>query len=446
MRALFQTQLSNYTTDGFFDLACDSGWNMVINRARQMLKIDPELFIDVMGPEEHQLIDVPIDVNPDVFSSSRVRYIEHFIIPNALITRYDFNVDHVVRRLDLKAHRYNEDLRYDFVYINDPMLLRHFRAMFFTYGGYLPKFFVHSHFVDCPNNPKFPVEASLWLGQCEAALKADYNFWQCQSAYDEFIDEMERCFQPELVHEVMRKSTPWDDGYSIEEMRLDVDESKIRFDIEAFRRTIEGKTVVFVPNRIGGKGRSSDYTQCGRFMFEILPELWKKRTDDGKKECDFVVIAGNPSQKFSNQELIDECGRFGFINLVDGTFNRDEYRWLAQELGKGSHIGFGGYVIDSYGGTASRELVEMGLMPAWARKFEYERTAIEASKKYPEIVNYLFEPDFSNAVDVMSKIIDLSIKHRERFVIEYQKIVRELCSFEKSTPKIYEVICNVLKK
>lgn len=445
MRMLIQLQLSNYTPQGQFDLACDSGWQMCVGRAREMLKLDKNLFIDLLGPERFQLITEPESINSDVFETGRLNYIEQYVMPNAPATRYDFNFEHVVLRLNLKEHRKNLALKYDVILINDPCLLVHFRAAFHLYAGYLPKMICHSHFVDVPSNPKFPTEISLWMGQMEAALKADYNFWQCESALQEFLVEMKK-WMPKHVKVVKAKSSAWDDGYSIEEMNLPINMVNVRFDTEAFQRTIVGKTVIFVPNRIGGGGRSSDYTQCGRFMFDVLPELWKRRTDDGQKECDFVVIAGNPNQKFSNDELDAKCGRYGYLQLVSGTFNRDEYRWLAHELGKTAQLALGWYTQDTFGGTASRELLDSGMMPVWVDMFEYSSIAEEVAKAHLPVTEYLCCSDFSNAVDVLNSLIDLDVRHRIKFAEEYQRIVRARSSFEVTTPIAYEMIKKIVKK
>lgn len=430
---LVQLQLSNYTREGLFDLACDSGWQMVINRAREMLKLDADLRIDVLGPERHQLIADPERVTPDVTCHERVRYVEQRIEPNAIVTRYDFNMEHVVVRLNLRKHRLNPELRYDVVIINDPMLLRHFRTAFFIYAGYLPKFVVHSHFVDATSNPKFPTEVSLWLGQCEAALKADWNFWQCQSAFDEFIDEMSHTFTTEHVNEVCGKSSPYDDGYSIEEMNMPIDERNLRFDVGGFTRLIKDRPVVFVPNRIGGRGRSSDYTQCGRFMFEVLPKLHRLVPD-------LVVLAGNPNQKFSNDELVETCGKHGYVKLVDGAFNRDEYRWIARELGRNAGIVVGLYNADCYGSTASRECIEMGMMPFWCDNYEYATVARSVGV---EATTYLCRPDLSNAAEILSSLLHLNVQHRAGLADAYRSIVRKVSSFEKTTPAAYAKIREV---
>jgi hypothetical protein len=433
-KLLIQTQLSNYNSQGKFDLACDSGWNMMMGRVREMLKLNPDLYIDIMGPYydydgQNQLVEEPWKVNKDIFDSGRVLYIQHWIIPNALVTRYDFDFDNLSYVLKLEGHKKDASLRYDAVYINDPMHLRNFKVLFYSSGGYRPKFYVHSHFVDNPTCPKFPLEASLWLGQCEAAIRADYNFWQCESAMNVFFNEMKDFYKEELVEYTKLKSTPWDDGYSSTEISSTVNVDNLRYDkmIDEFNVKTSGKCVIFVPNRIGGKGRSSDYTNCGKFMFEILPELRKLRDD-------FVVIAGNPSQRFTNNELETLCGENGYINLVPETFNRDEYKYIVGL----SDIVVGLYDQDSYGSTASRECVDLGCVPLWIDNFEYSVLSREAG--YTE---YLAKPDFSDIASKTSQLIDL-VKNRDPklFVTKkhLQRVIREKCSYESTTPKMMQIM------
>lgn len=426
-RLLCQTQLSNYTPDGRWVLECDSGWQMCMGRIRQMLKLNPDLQVDIMGPclnldGQCQVVTPPHSINPDLFETGRVRYLEHWIQPNALATRYDFDYDSIGQvTLKLGNHKSNPNLRYDAVYINDPMHLRNFKALFMLMGGYRPNFYVHSHFVDVPSCPKFPTEASLWLGQCEAAIKADFNFWQCESAMHEFFIEMAKVYQPAIVKVVKDRSLPWDDGYSQEEITAPVDENQLRFTKKQWDARTQGKVVIFVPNRIGGKGRSSDYTNCGKFMFELLPRLREVRQD-------FVVICGNPSQKFTNEELEQWCAADGYVSLVPDAFTRDEFKFVASH----SDIAVGLYDQDTYGGTAARECVELGCMPLWLATNEYLSIAREADVDSLALV----KKDFSNLTEVLGAMIDDFRNYRAGMLAHLpslQRTVRERCSYEETT-------------
>lgn len=422
-RMLIQTQLSNYDTKGKFILECDSGWQMTMGRVREMLKLVPDLHIDVMGPLQDTLITHPSDINPDLWENygddgdQRLKYIEHRILPNALVTRYDFDWAHIAIELNLGMQKIGRAHKYDIVYLNDPMHLRNFMAMFHVIGGYKPKFVVHSHFIDNPSCPKFPTEASLWMGQVEAARKADVNFWQCESAMNIFFDEMGKEYQPHVVTEVKAKSMPWDDGYSSEEITTPVVKENLRFDVSKFEEVTRGKVVIFVPNRIGGRGRSSDYTNCGKFMFDILPGLRAQRKD-------FVVFAGNPSQKFFNHELEKECGPNGYVSLVPDAFNRDEFKYIASK----SHLALGLYDQDSYGGTVARECIELGCLPVWPHLYEYASIADLA--EYP----FTCAGDFSDLVVKMSQAMD-TIKRfaASSYEEKLQRVVRSRCSYEETT-------------
>jgi len=416
-RLLIQTQLSNYDTSGRFILEADSGWQMTMGRVRQMLKLVPDLSIDVMGPTESQLITVPQKLNADLFQQyeGRLRYVPHHILPNALATRFDFDFNGVGRALDLNVNN-----KYDCVYVNDPMQLRNLKVLFHLKGGYQPKFFVHSHFIDNPECPKFPTDTSLWLGQCEAAMRADYNFWQCESSMNVFFDSFARVFNNDSLAMVKAKSSPWDDGYSLDEINSRIDVKNCRFDLNDFKQLTAGKVVIFVPNRIGGKGKSSDYTNCGKFMFEILPVLRRLRQD-------FVVIAGNPNQKFSNQELVETCGKNGYLSLVPDALTRDEFKLVV----KNSDIAVGLYDQDSYGGTVARECVDLGCLPLWIDNYEYSAIAKDAG------YDMLAKSDFSDIVDTTDRLIDIVRSlglYKSKFVEKIRKVVRARCSYEETTP------------
>jgi hypothetical protein len=421
LRILVQTQLSNYDTNGLFILEADSGWQMVMGRVREMLK-DPDVRqIDIMCPSPAQLKTLPNQIYPLFKNDSRVRYIFHKVVPNALATRYDFNFEKLE---DVLA----TEKPYTHVYINDPMLLRNFRALFFLKMGYMPKFIVHSHFIDNPECPKFPVEASLWMGQLEAALKADWNFWQCESALEIFLESAGKWLQPHLVEEIRQKSSPWDDGYSQAEITTPPNMNNVRFSLE---NTPDDIVTIFVPNRVGGMGRSSDYTNCGKFLFEIANELWQERQD-------FMIIAGNPSQKFSNDELNNLCQPY--VKLFDGPPTRDEYRYI----GRKADIAVGLYDQDSYGGTAARELVELGCLPVWIDRYEYSRIGREAG--------FARAQELSDVKNLLSRTIDY-VKNRNTGGVYHEldikkedmlkNVVRDRCSYESTTPKAMEIMKSV---
>lgn len=419
MRLLIQTQLSNYDSNGQFILEADSGWQMTMGRVRQILRLVKNLKIDVMGPLLDQLITSPFVLNNDLFEEyhDRLSYIPHKIIPNALATRFDFDFDGLSNVIKF----YDASEPYDAVYINDPMHLRNFKALFELKAKYQPKFFVHSHFIDNPECPKFPKDASLWFGQCEAALRADFNFWQCESSMNVFFDSFSKYFSSDQLNLVKRKSAPWDDGYSSEEINSKINFDNIRFDQGKFKELIDNKIVIFVPNRIGGKGRSSDYTNCGKFMFEILPQLRELRDD-------FIVIAGNPNQKFSNQELYQMCGKYGYVSLVHNALTRDEFKFIV----KNSDISIGLYDQDSYGGTVARECIELGCLPLWLDNYEYSTIANHAN------YNFIANPDFSNIVSVIDRLM-FEIKTnndswRRNIIDKLKSVVQNRCSYEQTTP------------
>jgi len=437
-RLLIQTQLSNFNDKYKSVLECDSGWQMVMGRVREMLKLNPDLHIDVMGPDmdegHEQCVTHPYDVNPDLWDAhayryglggvERLRYLGCKVLPNALVTRYDFDWPRVTQSLDVGMHKLDPSIRYDAVYMNDPMHLRNFKAMFHVIGGYQPKFYVHSHFVDLPTVPKFPKEASLWLGQCEATIRADHNFWQCDSAMNQFFNEMGDWFMPRIVEEVRSKSTPWDDGYSATEITSPIDNSNMRFTVDEWQQKTHNKVVLFFPNRISPS--SGDYTNGMKFMFELLPEIRKQAQD-------FVVVCGNPNFKFINEELLQRCGKDGYVKLHDHTLNRDEFKFVARN----SHVALGLYDKDTYGGTAARECVELGCMPLWLENFEYSSLAREALVGHHALTPANFSTFVQDTVNLIKAVRHDDIHEaRERL----KKTIRRRCSYEMTTPAAMKIM------
>jgi hypothetical protein len=419
-RLLIQTQLSNYDTNGFFILACDSGWQMMLGRVREILKLVPDIQIDILMPKRKTLLTQPEQITPDLFKTGQVHLIEIDILPNALATRYDFNFEEISNKLVFDHKEYG---KYTHVFINDPMLLRNYKALFMLQAKYRPKFICHSHFIDNVESPKFPQEASLWFGQMEAAYKADVNFFQCESAMNIFFESASKWLTQEKLDEIKAKSWPWDDGYSHDEMSSPINFDNIRFDLEKFIEDTQGKTILFVPNRVGGsyKGqyRSSDYTNCGKFLFEIMPELWKCRQD-------FVVIAGNPNQKFTNDEVAELCP--AYYKLVDDAFNRDEYKMLCRV---GHDISVSLYSMDAFGGTSNRELLDLGSIPLMTNCNEY--ADIAKNVDWPQ--ELMINSDLSNALEVTNRLIEFV---KESIELGYLERWKDLFSNEVYRRSAYE--------
>jgi hypothetical protein len=241
----------------------------------------------------------------------------------------------------------------------------------------------------------------------------------------EFIVEMQEWFHDEHVNNVHKKSMPWDDGYSIEEITSHVNYENVRFSIFNFLKKIKDKVVIFFPNRISPS--SDDYTRGMKFMLEVLPTL--RRYSDN-----FVVVAGNPNMKLSNKELDNRCSEFGYYKLHKHTLNRDEYKLVASL----SDIVVGLYdeKSDAYGGTASRECIELGSIPLWPRVNEYEKIACKA-----KFNDFLVKPDLSDIVSSTLLLIDYVRTFKEEVKISQQRlkdVVRQTCSFESTTKTAME--------
>ena len=213
-RILMQLQLSNYApvenVGNHFILSADSGYQMMAGRIYEMLKFDPELIIDIILPEKSTIGEDPLELvrRSLRYEESLCKRLKLWFVDiptNAIQSRHHFNTN------EMKAILV--DGRYDVIYINDPLHLKKYKSLCYTFKK-KPKFIVHSHFIDNPECPKFPTDVSMWHSQVEAAIEADYNFWQCESAYKIFIESMKKDYSERLVQTVMSKSSPWDDGYS----------------------------------------------------------------------------------------------------------------------------------------------------------------------------------------------------------------------------------------
>jgi len=161
-------------------------------------------------------------------------------------------------------------------------------------------------------------------------------------------------------------------------------------------------------------------------MFELLPELRRHRKD-------FVVLAGNPSQKFFNHELEEMCGPNGYVSLVPDSFTRDEFKVVASN----ADISLGLYDQDTYGGTVARECVELGCLPLWLDNFEYSGIVRSAFEDGADVKAVLAKPDFSNFVEVALNLLSTFDSDRAEvfnWVSALRNVVRKRCSYESTTP------------
>lgn len=413
---LIAPQYSNYNREGIYMLHADSSANMTFNKLREMLRLDPKLTVDVLVPERDQTLVQPEELTKDIKGIERVTFLRQRLANNALKTRFDFKYDEVLAMLQSRP-------KYTHVYLMDPMLVRNFKAMFHISLKYRPFIICNSHFIDDPRNPVVPAEVQYWYGQVEGHIKADLNVWQCSSALETFCAAANEDFKTDLVQKIVDKSYSWDAGYSAKEMSTPVDEAAAT---KRFLHQIpKDKIIVFVPNRMGGTingvQRSFDYTNAGKFVLEVVNEVWKKRQD-------FVVIAGNPNQKITNAEIEERVPAYLRL-LEDGTFERHEYMYVARN----SDIVVGLFNVDSYGGTAWRECVDQGCTPLLADCYE-QHTLLEKA----HIPDHLrVKADISNAADAFDSLLNYVKAHGKDNDVQVlmSDLVKKECSFERTTKK-----------
>lgn len=378
MKILWQLQLSNYTPEGKFVLTADSNWQMFATKVAQVTQRNDDVYVDVVVPELKQCLEDPRELLVDLgVNMERVKFIHAPIIPNAPATRYDFSYK-------LMETCLTPITQYTHVYVNDPLMMPHYRALFHL-NKHRPQFILQTHFLDSPIARVVDAPLAYWYGTIDACDKADVFLWHCKSMQDVFEAALNVEFKRDVVDRLMGKSDVWKDGYSITEIRKPVNLENLRFD----PTTLEGKTVVWVPNRVGGLGKSFDYTNNGKFLFDAIPKLWSERQD-------FIVIAGNPNQKISNDEIAAACP--AYVKLTQGALNRDEYRWLSQR----ANIVVGMYTNDTNGGLASLEAIEHHAVPLFPDIYEYQ-TYFNAVK-WPQHLRV--KDDLSNADEVLSKLLD----------------------------------------
>lgn len=415
-KILWQLQLSNYTKEGKFVLSADSNWQIFITKALELIKLDENIHIDVLLPELDDCLESPIKALYDLGIS--LKNVHPIFIPiqaNALVTRYDFPWKTILNCIKPYLDSYTH------VYINDPLLLPHYKALFYINTKNKPKWILQTHFLDSPMARVVDDDISYWHGTIEACTKADIFLWHCKTMQNVFKQALLKEHNDEFVNSLMKKSDVWKDGYSITEITKPINMDNVRFNLTEKCGT---KTIVWVPNRVGGLGKSFDYTNNGKFLFESIPELWKSRQD-------FVVLAGNPNQKISNDEIAKNCP--AYVKLVDGPLNRDEYRYLS----KCADIVVGLYTNDTNGGLASLEAIEFGAKPLFPDIFEYN--------VYFDAINWPHDfrvsKDLSDIHLILSKLLDTMYSDvLDDKVMLLNKFIQDYSSYESTTKQMFSIL------
>ncbi len=314
--------------------------------------------------------------------------------------------------------------------INDPCLVRNYKAVFLLSLSRNIPIIVNSHFIDAPAEPKVVKDISYWLRQLDGHLAADAIAHTCHSTKKVFLNGLNDTLnnKSDVYNDIRnKKNFVWDDGYSHSECEQAINNIDNDFE-KLLLEKISGKVLIFFPNRIS---QYADYTNSKIFI-KTVNEVWEQRKD-------FSVIFGNPSQKTSNLELSKLVP--SSIYFFDRQFNRNEY-WA---IIKNTDINAGLYIDEKYGGCAWRECVAMGTFPFSPYVNEYEFHMKHSN--YP----FKLEKDFSNSVKVLHEMIDFT-KHKNNINKNQCDIVinrlicriKDWCSYESTATKMIENIENVI--
>jgi hypothetical protein len=399
MRWLWQLQLSNQF-EGKYSLTGDSNWTMFIAKARELKKLDDSLSITLILPP---LSMVHEDVDHELCRNGLYNQVSvfHMWVPtNAILSRYHFSMGEWSNVL-LASYPH-------VVYINDPCLVGNVRALMSVMK--LSSLLISQcHFLDSAQTPLVPADCTYWNRTVEATEKADLNVWHCRTQMLEWADLHPFDFE---------KSVVWKSGHSTTMLDEPINMHNLRFDPASIPHSAQ---VVWVPNRIGGLGKSFDYTNNGRFLFDELPNCRSK---------DFIVLCGNPSQKISNGEIAERVPQYK--KLVDGALNYDEYKWCTQR----ADIVVALYDKDSNGGIAVLEAIYHGAVPFMPDINEYAKYYDDGNWPYgPRVSSDLC--DIAGAFDCLQSWMNEPVMPhlRERM----QKGI-EKHSIENATKEFYEVL------
>lgn len=400
MKILYVLQHSIFGNDNKWKSA-DSNVNMMIGffKALKQTSRWHDLYIDVVIANIKDFSD--IKSYDELFKDNHVRYIEYDFPVNAFLNRQHFNVYFWKQLIENN---------YDIIINNITEQSRNIKTLI-EVAGKKTKLVTQCFWMDCPEigEPKVPTSYSYDWRIFDGYECSDLCVFTCDSVIRAFAENALHKFNKKYLRKIIGKSAIWDFGFSTLEAR----EYRVA-------KQKNKKAVILFLNRLS----MINYTHHKEFI-EAINNIAKQRDD-------FEVIFTNPSEKFTNKWLKENCAN---VKLLRHPLNREEYWELLYRSDISVHL----FTVERYSGCGLRESIQAENITIVADCFE-QKNLID----FPELRVPVSEG--SICVADLEKALNYALDNPQ-LVKDFAKI-RKInilrCSFETQADHILDKLYRLI--
>lgn len=402
MNILYIVQQSIYGNDGKWRTA-DSNVNMMLGMLRSVLKDRPDWNFYILIGKLDDFYD--IDSYDELFKHPNVYFIQYNFPVDAFFNRQHFNVKEFESIWKILP-------KIDVVWNNITEISRNIKT-FLYYKKEKSRLITPCYWLDAPTigQEKVPMDISYDWRQFDGFECSDLAVFTCESTYEAWQKNAKNKFQQHWIDSIIKKSTIWDFGFSVEELQS-----------LAKNEPFEKKTILFL-NRLS----SINYTHHEEFIeaMNILQSI--------RKENDWQVVFTNPSQKFSWDELKSRVPNLHLYK--DGkALNREEYATLLKNAFISAHL----FKKELYGGCSNVESLYSGNIAIMPKVYEYAKRADET---YPGFINDI---DPWEIAQVVNTILDMDNDTLKAYIKSSRDKVVAMSSFEIVGKKVINDIEQIV--
>ncbi len=401
---LFDLQLSVLTSlkDGNFIFETDSNVNVARFTIKGLLKKSKNLHFYLLVPEKTKIeaikrkkIKTVKSFMKDIANNKRVTFIEYPYYGNPFIDRMSFNSRNLKKEL--------KDIKIDLVYTNDPNKVLAYKTFFYQQQNEFVPVISRNHWVTGKLHRKVPKKIDFIIRQIEGTLNSDFSTFNSKTAIKMLIENSKEHFNDNVRKAIRKKSVPID---TVDLEKVDSFKNDFKFD----------KFTILWGHRL------SYYTGWEE-VFNVLNKIYEKRKD-------FILVAPDPGNKFSQKELKK---KYPFLSQINKKkWSHEDYLkmcWTA-DLVIGNHN-----IPTTWGGLALTEPMTAETAVLMPKKDGY----LEMHYKDKDS-KYVF---FKNKKE-LEKLISLYINDK-KLLRRMKKKARKFCKEELSMKKYISTLYNLIK-
>jgi hypothetical protein len=397
MKILYVLQQSIFGNDNKWKSA-ESNINMMIGFFKALKETSKwkDLEIDIVIAAIKDFSD--IKSYNELFKDKNVKYIP-----------YNFPIDAFLNRQHFDVYFWENILQnnYDIIINNIAEQSRNIKTLIEVLNK-KAKLVTQCFWMDCPeiNEAKVPVSYSYDWRIFDGYECSDLCVFTCESTLKAFSANSFKKFNKKYIKKILARSTIWDFGFS----QIEANKYKIQ------KNKNKKKLILFL-NRLS----MINYTHHQEFI-EAINNIVRYRND-------FEVIFTNPSEKFSNKWLKENCSN---VKLLNHSLNRKEYWELLYKADISVHL----FTKERYGGCSNVESIHCDNIVIMPNIFEYSK---RGGKNYP------FYIDSNINAENIAQVLNAALDYKEPYSNEKMKERNLNSSFEAQSEQILNELYKLLK-